>query len=170
MQPADDNPSALFDKTLEATLHELVPFMASCADPWCIFGGAALHLHGHGQRRAADIDILATTADCRTLATIWGIGNDADGGTERFRSRAVLRPNLGPIPVEIMGGFEIFAQSRWHEVEITEIQKVAAGAAIVPVASLADLCAILRLSGRRKDHERLALIEHGHSDIGHRSR
>ncbi len=143
---------------LEDALADLAGLMADCVDPWCVFGGAALYLHGQRHAAVADIDVLASSADCRRLAASRDIQNDADGGTDRFRSSIVLHPGPIAIPVEIMSDFEIFADGRWHRVDVGTVLRVRFGATAVPVAGLDDICAVLQLSGRKKDFDRLALI------------
>lgn len=148
---------------LEETLLRLTSLMADCRDRWCIFGGAALYLHGHRNIPFSDVDILASTADCERLCCAANISNDADGGTDRFRSKVLLHPELGTLKVEIMGDFEIFAKGAWQAVDIETPIELQLGSATVPVARLDKIASILRLSGRGKDFSRLALI--GHPDV-----
>ena len=143
---------------LEETLFRITSLMADCRDRWCIFGGAALYLHGYRNMPFSDVDILASTADCERLRRTANIGNDAEGGTNRFRSKILLHPKLGIFEVEIMGDFEIFAKGAWQPVYIEPAVKLQFGSATVPVASLEKIASILRLSGREKDFSRLALI------------
>lgn len=157
-EPMATRPSAFSAEALEETLTNLVGFLSDCRDPWCIFGGAALYLHGYRDGPVADIDVLLSPADCGRLTVARGLDNRADGGTDRFRSGAVLYPNLGPIAVEIMSGFEIFADRRWHEVAVETVTDLRFGSISAPVASIRDVGRILRLIGREKDIRRLELI------------
>ncbi len=143
----------------EQVLLRLLRFMSSCRDPWCIFGGAALYLHGYREIPVSDIDILITTADAAQMMVSSQVMEDVDGGTDLFRSRFLLHPQLGEIDVELMGGFEIHADGRWHPVTIKTQLALELGAATVPVASLDDTAEIFRLSGREKDLRRLTVID-----------
>jgi hypothetical protein len=143
---------------MEKTLARLAEFLSHCRDPWCIFGGAALYVHGYRDAPVADIDVLVSPADCQRIVARHSVCNEADGGTRRFRSRTVLRPQLGPVAVEIMSEFEIFANGRWHSVEIGTVARMRLGSVDMPVAGIEDICAILRLSGREKDLQRLRLV------------
>jgi hypothetical protein len=144
---------------MEKTLAGLAEFLSHCRDPWCVFGGAALYVHGYRDAPVADIDVLVSPDDCERIVARHSVCNEADGGTQRFRSRAVLRPRLGPVAVEIMSDFEIFADGRWHSVEIETVAHMRLGSIDIPVAGIEDICSILKLSGREKDLQRLRLID-----------
>ncbi|GEM_PF-3278388 len=144
---------------LEETLHRLNDLMSDCVDPWCIFGGAALYLHGYRDMQFSDIDVLTSIADCERLCAIRDLRNEADGGTDLFRSDFLLHPHLGPLDVEIMSNFEIFTGMQWHRIDIGNPIEIRFRSAIVPVADLERVGSILRLSGRDKDLARLKLID-----------
>jgi hypothetical protein len=147
---------------LEQALVGLTPMLADCRDPWAIFGGAALHLHGHGSKSVADIDILVSIADGERMAASGRFENIAGGGTDLFRSQFLFVQRQGRIPVEIMAGFEIRSGGQWQAVKIGSRVAVHFGAATVPVANLDDIRSILALSGREKDLRRLSQID-GHT-------
>lgn len=147
------------DGALEQTLIQLADLLSGCRDPWCIFGGTAMLLHGYRQIPVADIDVLVTAADAERIATSHGIANLADGGTDLFRSRALLHPELGDVPVEILSDFEIFAHGTWQKVCIGEPVEAKFGSAAVFIAGLTNVAEIFRLSGRPKDIDRLKLLE-----------
>lgn len=144
---------------LEETLLRLTDLMSDCVDPWCIFGGAALYLHGYRDMPFSDIDVLISIADCERLCAIRDLRNEADGGTDRFRSDFLLHPHLGPLDVEIMSNFEIFADKQWHRIDIESPNETRFRSAIVPVASLDKVRSIFQRSGRDKDLARLKLID-----------
>ncbi len=147
------------EKLLEETLLRLTDLMSDCTDPWCVFGGAALYLHGYRDIPFSDIDVLISKADCERVRKAWDLPNEAGGGTDLFRSDFLLHPHLGPLDVEIMSNFEIFADMRWQPIDIGDPIETRLGSAIVPVASLEKIKSILRLSGRDKDLARLKLID-----------
>lgn len=143
---------------LEDALLQLTDLMSACRDPWAIFGGTAMVLHGYCDLRPADIDVLVSPDDAERIAAAHDLKNEADGGTERFRSRVVLHPQTGPMPIEIMAGFEIFSEGRWHQVSILDRSQVTFRSATASIASLDDIATIFRLSGRPKDLQRLDLL------------
>lgn len=141
-----------------ATLRALAAALDGTADPWWIFGGAALALHGLESGNPKDIDVLVSEADAARLAAALNIGNDADGGTAKFRSSWFLKPALGPVPVEIMAGFEIFSAGTWHPVYPRSRERKTMEEIALFVPSQAELAEILTLSGRPKDLARLELL------------
>ncbi|WP_117190807.1 hypothetical protein [Rhizobium terrae] len=149
----------LSEDMLERVLLQLSEFMSVCRDPWCIFGGAAMYLHGFRDPGFSDIDVLASLTDVERIAVSHALRNEAEGGTQRFRSQALLHPDIGDIAVEIMAGFEIFADGRWQAVTVADHAEVRYRSATVWVASPKDVGGIFRLCGRPKDIERLGLLE-----------
>ncbi|MBW6420926.1 hypothetical protein KX729_05680 [Rhizobium sp. XQZ8] len=147
------------DGMLEQALIRLADLMADCRDPWCVFGGAAMRLHGYRDMPIADIDVLVSPADGERLIASKALENVADGGTGRFCSRILLHPDLGALPVEILAGFEIFTDGSWQEVRVGDRIEMKFGAATVFIADIDDIARIFRLSGRPKDLARLTLLE-----------
>ncbi len=143
---------------LEETLLRLAGLMSSCRDRWCIFGGAALYLHGYRDIPFSDIDILASATDCDRICAAVNLRNEADGGSGRFRSKILLHPRPCPLEIEIMSDFEIFTDDAWQAIDIGEPVERRLGFATVPVASLDKVASIFRLSGREKDLARLKII------------
>ncbi|WP_193171062.1 nucleotidyltransferase domain-containing protein [Nisaea nitritireducens] len=140
------------------TLGALAAALDGTADPWWIFGGAALALHGVVSEDPRDIDVLVSEADAARLAHALDIGNGADGGTAKFRSSWFLKPALGPVPVEVMAGFEIFSAGAWHPVRPRSRERKTIGEIALFVPSQAEIAEILSLSGRPKDLARLELL------------
>lgn len=133
--------------------------MSDCVDPRCIFGGSALYLHGYRDMAFSDLDVLTSASDCERIGTAGDLPNETDGGTDLFRSDFLLHPQLGPLDVEIMSNFDIFAAMRWHRIDIGNPIEIRFRSAVVPVANLERVGSILRLSGRDKDLARLKLID-----------
>lgn len=141
-----------------ATLRALSALLEGTVDPWWIFGGAALALHGVEGDDPKDIDMLVSEVDAARLAEALDIGNGADGGTAKFRSSWFLNPALGPVPVEVMAGFEIFSAGAWHPVRPCSRERKTIGEIALFVPSRAEIAEILTLSGRPKDLARLELL------------
>ena len=150
---------AISEEKLEQALLRLVDLMSACRDPWCIFGGTAMFLHGYKSAPIADVDVLVSMADGQRLIASNGLENVADGGTSRFRSSILLHPHLGDVPVEILAGFEIFADGAWQEIQLAERVEARLGTATIFIAGIDDIARIFQLSGRPKDLARLKLLE-----------
>ena len=102
--------------TLDQTLGRLVRLLSATTDPWWILGSAAVYLKGYDPGLIGDIDALLSEADAQRLMSDNGLDNLRDGGTPRYRSTYVLRPNLGEMPVEILAGYEIFQNDAWTSI------------------------------------------------------
>jgi hypothetical protein len=148
-------PPALF-----VALAELVPALhAHCAGPWCVIGSAAVRLLG-AEVGVADVDVLVSRADADTLAALWADRCDAaqvpaDG--DRFRSR-FARYRFPGLPVELMGGLEVFGADGWQPLHIRETVCVGLAGLRVPVPSIAEQLRVLACFARPKDHQRAAVL------------
>lgn len=142
------------------TLAVVVPDLQQlCRDPWTLLGSAAARLAG-AVVAVADLDVLTSTRDADGLATHWGdrrqVGHaPADG--DRFRSR-FARYRFPGLPVEVMGGLEVFGAAGWQPLHIREIVHVELAGLRVPVPSIAEQLRVLACFGRPKDHQRAALL------------
>lgn len=136
----------------------LVDFLRPCCDPWTIFGGAALCLHGILAGPPKDIDVLLSLGDAERIAARHGLANEAAGGAERFRSQTLLHPSMGTVPVELMAGFDVLTGDGWVPVRIEHHVTKTIGGVALPVATLPELARLFRLFRRPKDLERLRRI------------
>lgn len=127
--------------------------------PWMIFGGAALALHEIGRSPVIDIDIALPTHAALRLSTLFGWKNYADGQSDRFRSDVILRPNFGPVPVELLGGFQVRGKVDWVTIDCSQAEGIPIGEHTVFVPTLERLADIFRLCGRAKDVARAELID-----------
>lgn len=148
-------PPALF-----VALAELVPeLQVHCAEPWCLIGSAAALLLG-AEVDVADVDVLVSRADADTLIALWADRRDvahapADG--DRFRSH-FARFRFPGLPVELMGGLEVFGADGWQPLHIRETVHVELAGLRVPVPTIAEQLRVLACFGRAKDHQRAALL------------
>lgn len=136
----------------------LADLLRPCRDPWSIFGGAALCLHGITSELPKDIDVLLSIDDAERIAARHGLENKAAGGIERFRSQILLHPSTGTVPVELMAGFEVLTTDGWVPVRIERRVTKTIGGVALPVATLPELARLFRLFGRPRDLERLRRI------------
>ena len=148
-------PPALF-----VALTELVPELhVHCAEPWCLIGSAGARLLG-AEVGVADVDVLVSRADADTLIALWADRRDAahvpaDG--DRFRS-CFARYRFPGLPVELMGGLEVFGADGWQPLHVRETVHVELAGLRVPVPSIAEQIRVLACFGRPKDHQRAALL------------
>jgi hypothetical protein len=154
-----DNGLSHSDDILEQALVGLGGIMMNCRDPWAVFGGAALRLHGVQGEPVKDIDVLLSLEDAARISARLDLENEADGGGDRFRSQFFLGLRLGDIPVDLMAGFKAFSSGRWQGVEVAEPVRIKFRSAVASVAGMADLKRIFELCGRPKDLQRLKLLQ-----------
>ena len=151
---------------LYATLAEIVPELhAHCVEPWCLIGSAAALMLG-AEVSVADVDVLVSRADADVLMTLWADRREtthvpADG--ERFRAR-FARYRFPGLPVEVMGGLEVFGADGWQPLRVREtIHAVLAGLR-VPLPSVAEQLRVLACFGRPKDHQRATALRALYAD------
>jgi hypothetical protein len=126
---------------------------------WVVFGGAAMVLHGLEQGPVADIDIVLPPQAAASLSEQFSWENHADCVSPHFRSDYVLRPDFGPVPVELLGGFRVLTASGWASVGGGDTQELEVGSQRVFLPTRERLAEIFRLCGREKDQRRAAMID-----------
>lgn len=149
----------MLSQNLILTLQSAVSFLAIARDPWWVLGSAAVALKGYEAGEVGDVDILVSEADAFRLLEQHGLKNQQDGGTALFRSSVFLLPELGPIRVEVMAGYEICVQGAWAPVWPSSRQIIDFGSADLFVPSNQDLIAIFKRLGREKDHLRINAMQ-----------
>ncbi len=144
---------------LVATLDRLARELTALRLEWCLFGGAALALHGLAPALPADVDVLTLPDGAQRLMQAFDLKNHADSSSERFRSDYLLRPGWGPLPIEIMAGFRIRQPSGWHPVTLPATATLQLAGQPLRVATRPALAALFRRCGRPKDMARAALLD-----------
>lgn len=142
----------------EATLERTADLLNRARVRWMVIGGAAMVLHGLEPGPVSDIDIILPAADAGELADRFRWPNHADTRSARFRSEIRLRPDLGPVPVDLLGGFRIRGGDGWASVQPGETRRVRVGDQPVFLPTLPRLAHLFWLCGRDKDLRRAALI------------
>jgi len=159
-------PTAEFDKDrltdpLCAVLAAVLPDLhSSCRDPWVVIGSAAACLVGAGVS-VADLDVLTSVRDADALRVRWQLQHEAAhrlDSEERFRSH-FARYRFPGLPVEVMGGLEVFGAGRWSPLQIDRIVRVSIAGLSVPVPSIAEQIRVLERFGRPKDRARIAVLQ-----------
>lgn len=157
------DPAAPFPAALLQTFRMVAEKLTVAQDPWWLIGGAAARLQGARTVAISDIDVIMSVRDARRILADLGIPPKADGGTDRFRSDVFARWTSPPVPVDLMGGFQVLARDGWQPVRPATREPVPVADKILYVPSRLELIGICRLFGRPKDLARAeALSEAGH--------
>ena len=157
------NPSvhADMDEALRDALAAVVPDLHRCCrDPWTLIGSAAARLVG-ADVSVADLDVLTSIRDADVLAGEWQTRRDdvhVPGGSERFRSR-YARFHFPGLPVEVMGGLELFGENGWAPVQVGETDTVDMDGMAVTIPTIVEQFRIMESFGRPKDLRRAALLK-----------
>ena len=139
---------------LSKTLESVAAALNSRRRDWLVFGGSAMALYGFDVGDVKDIDIIVSSETAAGLMSELSLKNQADGGSERFRSEYLLRPDFGPVEVEIMGNFEIKSAMTWNRIALGKPNAICVGNQTVFVPEVAELADIFDLCGRPKDFVR----------------
>jgi hypothetical protein len=144
----------------EALVAVLPDLHRHCRDPWTLIGSAAARLAGV-EVAVADLDVLTSVRDAQTLIGHWRGWRDETflpPGEKHFRScfARFLFPGL---PVEIMGGLELFGERGWEPVRIDGTITLDMAGFGVPVPVVTEQIRVLESFGRPKDRRRAALLK-----------
>jgi hypothetical protein len=153
----DVDHTAILHKALVAVVPEL---HRSCRDSWVLIGSAAAQLAG-AKVVVADLDVLTSRRDAEILIGQWQGRLDkayvpADG--ERFRSHFGRFLFTG-LPLEIMGGLELFGAHGWEPVQVGKTVTVEVAGLHVAIPVVAEQVRVLENFGRPKDLQRAALLK-----------
>lgn len=149
---------------LAATLTLIAEAAPDFVDEWWIIGSAAAALAGAQVADVRDVDLLLSERDARDLLQRWKDKPTlAVTPSAAFRSAVFARFAHAPLPIEMMGGFEMQVRDQWRAVR--PLTRVRHGDLYAP--SLAEQVALFEAMGRKKDVARigalLALAAHNSS-------
>lgn len=133
----------------------LLDLSAEIRDPWWIIGGAATALITGSVADVHDIDVVLSPADARRLIAVLGLQDSTDGGTERFRSEVYATWRAPPVPVDLLGGFQVKAGDHWTPVAPKTRRPFQTPAGTVFLPSVEEQIEITKLLGRPRDFERI---------------
>lgn len=153
----DVDHAAILHKALVAVVPEL---HRHCRDSWVLIGSAAARLAG-AEVVVADLDVLTTRRDAEALIGQWQGQLDkahVPAGAERFRSH-FARFMFTDLPLEIMGGLELFGAHGWEPVQVGKTMTVEVAGLHVPIPVVAEQIRVLESFGRPKDLQRAALLK-----------
>ncbi|WP_449428042.1 hypothetical protein [Rhodanobacter umsongensis] len=149
------------DEALRDALAAVVPDLHRCCrDPWTLIGSAAARLVG-ADVSVADLDVLTSTRDAEVLTGEWWPRCDdahVPDDPERFRSR-YARFHFPGLPVEVMGGLELFGKQGWVPVQAGETETVDMYGVAVTIPTIVEQLRIMQSFGRPKDLRRAALLK-----------
>lgn len=140
------------------TLKNVSRFLVATEDPWWIVGSAGIALCGFDPETIRDIDVVISLEDARRLMSRHKLSNAADGGNHLFRSKVILRPDLGLVPVEIMSHYDINNAGTWTRLTPRTREIVELDGTTLFVPELDEQIEILNQLGRKKDLQRVAMI------------
>ena len=147
------------DARLAATLAQLAPHLATLADPWWLFGSAAMALHGARPLVIGDVDLLLSRSDAPGLLDRLGLTVAPGSKSDRFRSDVFACWRTPPLPVEILAGFHVRTGVSWEEIRPTSRLAVRLAAGTLYVPDVSELISLCHRFGRPKDLERIRLLE-----------
>ncbi|HET6805244.1 MAG TPA: hypothetical protein VFH59_07380 [Frateuria sp.] len=146
--------------TLRHTLAACVPdLQRHCSDPWIVIGSAAALLVG-APVDVADLDVLTSVGDARSLIGHWQgrlLATDGLKDADRFRSH--FARFAFPHPVEVMGGLEVATPEGWRPVRIGAIRMVEVDGLDVPVPTIQEQVRLLEWFDRPKDRLRAETLK-----------
>lgn len=140
----------------QIALQRISGLLSAAADPWWVLGSAAMALIGVDPGEIRDIDVLVSRRDATALMDSHHWENQADGGTEQFRSSIFLRPGLGEKRVEIMSEYEIRRGDKWEPVQPASRLRVMLDDTALFVPERWEQIEILNRLARPKDRERIS--------------
>lgn len=149
----------------QAVLHDalviaLPDLQSCCRDPWTVIGSAAAWLVG-AEVVVADLDVFTSVRDAETLIDHWQanrVSDHAPAGADRFRSH-FARFAFSALPVEVMGGLEVFGTHGWEPLRIDQTITVDFADLAIPVPTIEEQIRVLKIFGRPKDLQRVTLLE-----------
>lgn len=143
------------EKEIREALAGVVPLLDKADADWCVYGSAALVLHGMTGIGAHDVDVMMSVGGLRMLLRHLPqaemLGGDKPGS--RFRSLHA-RVYIKGVEVDLSGDLQIRQAAGWHDVAVTEVCHRDG----IRFASLQDCIRLLRLFGRPKDLMRLEQV------------
>jgi hypothetical protein len=132
--------------------------MQAARDPWWIIGSAAVALHGGDPIEVADVDVLCSADDARTVIQRLGLQAIADESDALFRSGVFARWYMPPLAVEFMADFHVRSEGLWRRIWPVTRALLTLDGGVVAVPSRAELRKLLLTFGREKDLLRARLL------------
>jgi hypothetical protein len=154
------------DEKIFHTLKEAFPSLKLMKDDFYLIGSAALILSGIKIENIYDLDILVSDRDADFLMAEWGnrrIIEHAPKDNELFSSK-FARYKFSELDIEILGELKVNKMGIWEKLEISDSQSITIDDFEIKTPTLNEQKRILQLFGRKKDKDRLKLIDKKLSD------
>lgn len=124
-----------------------------------LIGSSAACLAGAAVE-ALDIDLMTSDEDAVRLEEAWAanrVTSHLPADDHLFRSR-FSRYVFTSVPVEIMGGLQVFYQGEWRAVEISSTVELVGYSPLLLMPTVDEQLRILDMFGRAKDARRAGLL------------
>ena len=145
---------------LNKAFDQVAALLADIQQEWWIIGSSALALHGISGLDVADIDILVPDIEAGALvANRLGAEVVSKDPHPQFHSDLFATLTFAGLDIEVMSGFCVISNGEMLPVLPKSRLAFERKFGFLYAPSLEELEDILRLFGRKKDGERLALIE-----------
>lgn len=143
-----------------SALKESYPSLKQLRDDYYIIGSTALILSDIEIEHTNDIDILVSERDAEWLRNEWKSKkiNITPDASVLFRSN-YSRYNFSDIEIEILGSLEVNKDNTWTPLVIKDFTIFETNDFQVKIPTLAEQVRILNFFGRKKDLDRLKLIQ-----------
>jgi hypothetical protein len=105
-----------------------------------------------------DVDLLMSKRDADAFLRQVSVEQGGAEPSNHFRSAVFGVWDEPPIRVEAFGGFRLFENGAWHDVEIHTRERVQVGDAVVFIPNAQERTDLLWSFGREKDLERASLL------------
>lgn len=148
------------DCRIETALELVAERLDGRIEQWWLIGSSALYLHDIDGLHINDIDILVPDAEAaRCVAEVLGAGPVPKTPSDQFRSEFFACKRYDDLDIEIMGGFRFYQGENWQLLMPKSRWSFIRESGMLYAPDLNEMCDILRLFGRRKDQQRLGLIQ-----------
>lgn len=142
---------------LVETLDRVAQGSEGLAEPWWVFGSAAMALAGVRGLDPPDVDLVTTPTGAAELLERLG-GRVVVAGSGLFRSELFGRCP-GPLPIEVMARLEVATAQGWTPINLRSRRRIAWPGGELWIAEPGEQAEICRLFGRPKDLERARLLD-----------
>jgi hypothetical protein len=126
---------------------------------WWIIGSTAARLAGCEAFDPEDVDIFGSTDVLNALLKSFACEKLASATHHQFRSDPYQRISLpGALPIEVMGGLEIFKDGRWNALTLQTRISVSGYGPLLWIPSVQEQITVFERFGRRKDLEKAEIL------------
>lgn len=140
---------------VHASLSAFLGVSSHLEQPWWIIGGAATALMTSDFSDVHDVDVLLAPQDAQRLIAALDLVDGSDGGTGRFKSEVYGTWSAPPLPIDLLGGFQVKVGNKWTPIVPTTRCPCLTPAGTVFLPSIDEQMEITKLLGRPRDFVRI---------------